>query len=352
MDKPLTSLKDYRPLGKSGLRVSPLCLGTMTFGTKWERLMGECSREAAENMFNTYVDEGGNFIDTANKYQEGETEEWLGDFVQRHGGRDELVIASKYSLPLPMGNVNFAGNHRKSMFQALEASLKRLRTHYIDVYYVHFWDHSTPEVEIMRGLDDLVRSGKVMYVGVSDTPAWEVARCNTLAEHFGWTPFISYQGRHNIGDRSMEREIVPMCRRLGLGVCPWSVLGAGKYTGRHQKPDLDAASASGRKGVKMGDRDYNIVEEVLSIAEQTNRTPTQVVLNWELQQPGICAPILGLRKMSHLIDNLKAMEFTLTAEHIDRLNKVAKFDLGFPLDFIGTSYETCPWVNWQVPEAE
>lgn len=348
MDTPLTALNDYRPLGNSGVRVSPLCLGTMTFGTKWEKLMGLCQKEDARDMFDSYVDNGGNFIDTANKYQEGETEEWLGEFIARRSIRDEIVLASKYSLPLPMGNVNFAGNQRKNMFQALENSLKRLKTHYLDVYYVHFWDHSTPEIEIMRGMDDLVRSGKVLYVGISDTPAWEVARCNTLAERFGWSPFISYQGRHNIGDRSMEREIIPMCRKLGLGVCPWSVLGAGKYTGRFKNVEL--GERSGRQGVKMIDRDYNIVEEVLKISEETRKSPTQVVLNWELQQPGICSPILGLRKMSHLLDNLKAMEFTLSPDHMERLNKVAKFDLGFPLDFIGTSYETCPWVNWVVPE--
>lgn len=316
------------------------------------QLMGACKRSDAETMFNSYIDAGGNFIDTANKYQEGETEEWLGEFITKRGGRDELVLATKYSLPLPMGNVNFTGNHRKNMFQALEASLERLKTHFVDVYYVHFWDHSTPEIEIMRGMDDLVRSGKVMYVGISDTPAWEVARCNTMAEHFGWTPFVAYQGRHNIGDRSMEREIIPMCQKLGLGVCPWSVLGAGRYTGRFKSTDSreSAPDSSGRQGVKMSDRDYGIVDEVLRISDEIQRAPTQVVLNWELQQPGICSPILGLRKMSHLEDNLRAMDFTLSREHVDRLNKVAKFDLGFPLDFIGTSYDTSPWVNWRLPD--
>lgn len=345
----MTSLEDYKTLGRSGLRVSPLCLGTMTFGTRWEKLMGQCQREEAEAMFNRYVSEGGNFIDTANKYQEGETEEWLGQFIKKRGGRDELVIASKYSLPSPIGNVNFCGNHRKNMFHALEKSLERLQTSYIDLYYVHFWDYSTPEIEIMRGLDDLVRSGKVMYVGISGTPAWEVARCNTLAEQFGWSPFIAYQGRHNIGDRSIEREIIPMCMKLGLGITPWSVLGAGKYTGRYLQDRTDNTDGNGRQGIKMSDRDYAINEEVTKIGQEINRTPTQVVLNWELQQPGITSPILGLRKMSHLEDNLKAMEFTLTPEHIESLNEVAKFDLGFPLDFIGTSYETSPWVNWKVP---
>jgi len=312
----------------------------MTFGTRWVRLLGACTRDEAEVMFNDYIARGGNFIDTANKYQEGETETWVGDMVQKRGGRDGLVISTKYSLPLPLGNVNFCGNHRKNMFFALENSLKRLRTDYIDLYYVHFWDHSTPEVEIMRGLDDLVRSGKVMYVGISDTPAWEVSRCNTIAEHFGWTPFIAYQGRHNIGERSMEREIMPMCQKMGIGITSWSVLGAGKYAGRIPRDGT-------HKG--MSEQDYQINDAVNSIAEEIGRTPTQVVLNWELQQPGIVSPVLGVRSMAHLDEQLHALDFCLTEDQLETLNAAAHCDLGFPLDFIGTSYDTCPWVNWRAP---
>lgn len=312
----------------------------MTFGTRWTKLLGACHRDQAELMFNHYLSQGGNFIDTANKYQEGETEQWVGEFIEKRGGRDGMVLATKYSLPLPLGNVNFCGNHRKNMFFALENSLQRLKTHYIDLYYVHFWDHSTPEIEIMRGLDDLTRSGKVMYVGISDTPAWEVSRCNTIAEHFGWTPFIAYQGRHNIGDRSIEREIIPMCTKMGIGVTSWSVLGAGKYSGRIRRE----SSAQ-----HMTEQDYDINETVNTIAEEIGWSPTQVVLNWELQHKGIASPVLGVRNMAHLEEQVRALDFKLTAEQIERLNNVAHFDLGFPLDFIGTSYDDCPWVNWNAP---
>jgi len=276
----------------------------------------------------------------------------LGEFIKKKPDsglfRDDLVIATKYSLPTRPTGANTGGNTRKNMMREVDSSLARLQTHYIDVYYVHFWSFSTPNVEIMRGLDDLVRCGKVNYIAISDTPAWEVSTCNTLAELQGWSKFIGYQGRYNIGDRAMEREIIPMSRKMKLGVIPWSVFGQGKYTGRFRKGAESAPSEAGehRKGVKLTERDYNIVEEVVKISEEVGRSPSQVVLNWTLQQPGITSPLIGCTNIGQLKDNIGALEIKLNESQLSRLNAVSSFDLGFPHDFIGTSYETCPWVKF------
>lgn len=307
--------------------------------------MVSASKDEAEKIFDLYVSSGGNFIDTANNYQDGDAETWLGEWITKKGIRDELVIATKYSLPFGFRTngiaINHAGNHRKNMFLALENSLKRLNTSYVDILYLHYWDFTTPAEEIMRAFDDLVRSGKVHYIAISDTPAWEVSRMNMLAELRGWSQFIAYQGRYHLGDRTMERDIIPMCKKLDIGIVPWGVLGQGKFTGKYKRGETVEQT---RASLKMSETDYAIADEVVKIAAEVGRTPTQVCVNWALQQ-GVTAPVLGTRSLSQLQDCLKSLEFSLTEEQMTRLNAVSKFDLGFPGDFIGTTPWNNPWLK-------
>ncbi|KAK9846068.1 hypothetical protein WJX84_008154 [Apatococcus fuscideae] len=312
----------------------------MALGENWTKGMGEITQKEAKAIFNKYCDLGGNFIDTANVYQEGQSEEWIGEFIQERGNREDLVIATKYSAATPaLKTRNSSGNARKNMFQAVEHSLKRLQVDFIDVFYVHMWDHATPPEEIMRGLNDLVQQGKVLYLAISDTPAWQVSRCNVIAERYGWAPFICYQGKHNIGDRDMERDIIPMCREMGLGVAPWSVLGAGKFTGRFKRGE--AEKEAGRAKVSMSDNDWAVNDVVHDIAEELGASPAQVVLNWSLRTPGITSPIVGVRKLTHLEDTVKGVELKLSDDQQERLKKAAdlELNLGFPHNMIGQQYE-------------
>nr|HMQ54595.1 aldo/keto reductase [Anaerolineae bacterium] len=222
----------YKLLGRSGLRVSELALGTMTFGEEWG---WGASKEESKKIFDAYAEAGGNFVDTANRYTEGTSEKFVGDFIA--ADREHFVVATKYTLFMRRDDPNFSGNHRKNMVQALEASLKRLKTDYVDLYWVHAWDYTTPVEEVMRGLDDLVRSGKVLYIGISDTPAWIVSQANTMADLRGWSRFVGLQLRYSLIDRTVERELLPMARALDLGVTPWSVLGSGVLTGKYNQGD-------------------------------------------------------------------------------------------------------------------
>src|SRR5437660_8564682 len=216
-------LDSYRLLGRSGLRVSPLALGTMTFG--WG-----ADRDEAKAIFDAYVERGGNFIDTANGYSDGTAEQLVGEFA--HARREELVIATKYSMPMRPGDPNSGGNSRKSMIRSVEASLSRLRTDYVDLLYLHMWYGDTPVEEVLRAMDDLVRSGKVLYVGMSDIPAWQVSRMQAIADLRGWAPLVALQIPYNLVERTVERELIPMAQTMGLGVVPWSPLAGGVLTGK------------------------------------------------------------------------------------------------------------------------
>jgi len=235
-----------------------------------------------------------------------------------------------------------SGNSRKNLFVSVDASLARLRTSYIDILYMHFWDFTTPTEEIMRGLNDLVSAGKVHYLGVSDTPAWIVAQMNTLARERGWAEFVVYQGRYHVGERDIEREIYPMCQGLGLGLVAWAVLGQGKYTGRFKREIGDTGGE--RKFVKMSDKDYDISDVVNAVAEEVGRSPSQVCIAWVMKHYQMF-PCIGCSKLSHLLDNLEALTLELSDEQINRINAVATIDLGFPHNFIGTSISTCPWLK-------
>ncbi len=322
----------YRLLGKSGLRVSELCLGTMTFGEDWG---WGSSKDESRQIFDAFFEAGGNFIDTANVYTNGTSETLLGEFLK--GDRARAVLATKYTNAMPGADPNAGGNHRKNMVQAVEASLKRLQTDYIDLYWLHIWDRMTPIEEVMRAFDDLVRQGKVLYVGVSDMPAWVVARANTLAELRGWSPFVGLQVEYSLIERTVERELLPMASSLGIGMTAWSPLASGILTGKYAegKADADARMNSEMmKGfVQDRERTKAIVAEVLGIAREVGRSPAQVALAWLRQRPWPVIPIIGARRLEQFRDNLACLDLTLDPAQLARLDAASRFDLGFPHDF-------------------
>ncbi|UCG51311.1 MAG: aldo/keto reductase [Candidatus Latescibacterota bacterium] len=318
----------YKLLGKSGLRVSELALGAMTFGEEWG---WGASKSESRKMFDAFVKAGGNFIDTANRYTEGTSEKWVGEFVA--SDREHFVIATKYTLFMRRDDPNFSGNHRKNMMQSLEASLKRLGTEYVDLYWVHAWDFTTYVDEVMRALDDLVRQGKVLHIGISDTPAWIVSQANTIADLRGWTPFVGLQIRYSLIDRTAEADLLPMARAFDIGVTPWSVLGAGVLTGKYLKK-TPPREGRAKEGAAKDKRNLTIAEEVAAVAEAIGCTSSQVAISWVRQQRGVIVPLLGARTLSQLKDNLGALDVTLDQKHLERLDKASRVDLGFPHGFL------------------
>ena len=298
----------YKLLGRSGLRVSELALGTMTFGPEWG---WGASKDESRRMFDAYAEAGGNFLDTANRYTEGTSEKYVGEFIA--SDRDHWVVATKYTLWMRRDDPNFSGNHRKNMVQALDASLKRLGTDYIDLYWVHAWDFTTPTSEVMRALDDMVRAGKVLHVGISDTPAWVVSRANTLAELRGWSPFVALQLRYSLIDRTAERDLIPMARAMDMAITPWSILGAGTLTGKYSR---GAAPAEGRakEGAATDERNLGIADAVVGIADEIGCTPSQVAVSWVRQQHGVIVPLVGARNLEQLEASLAAAELEMTPE--------------------------------------
>jgi aryl-alcohol dehydrogenase-like predicted oxidoreductase len=321
----------YRLLGNSGLRVSEAALGTMTFGDDWG---WGSAKDEARKVYDAFREAGGNFIDTANFYTNGTSESFLGEFMQGH--RQSVVMATKYSNAVPGTDPNAAGNHRKSMVQAIEASLKRLRTDYIDLYWVHIWDQITPVEEVMRGLDDLVRQGKVLYVAISDAPAWWIAQANTLAHLRGWSPFIGLQIEYSLIERTVERELIPMAKALNLGFTAWSPLSGGVLTGKyhgHGSSERGRMSSDMMKGFmperRRADR---IVAAVKTVSDQIGRSMAQVALAWLRYRPVPVIPIIGARKLSQLQDNLASFDLTLSAEQLKTLDEASRIELGFPYD--------------------
>jgi len=329
------ALDYFRLMGNSGLRVSPLCLGTMTFGTEWG---WGADKNESRAVFDGYVDAGGNFIDTANVYTGGTSEKLVGEFSK--GRREQLVIATKYTCSMRDGDANASGNHRKNLVQSVEASLKRLGMDYVDMLVVHAWDQVTPAEEIMRALDDLVRSGKVLYLGVSNVTAWESAHANTMAEMRGWTSFINLQVHYSLIERGVERELVPMSQKLGLGLTAWSPLGGGLLTGKYARLDQGSSSeldASLRKETNAGrltEHNLIIVDELGAVSSEIGKSSAQVAIRWVLQRSGVSSVIVGARTRAQLDDNLGAMSFELSGEHMDRLDKVSRIELGYPHDFL------------------
>jgi len=329
----------YKLLGRSGLRVSQLGLGTMTF---MEGLNWGASREESRDIYAAFVDAGGNFIDTSNSY--GSSEQFIGELMGSN--RDRLIVATKYSGSLPLKDANSSGNHRKSLVRSVEGSLKLLGTDYLDLLWLNSWDFMTPVEEFMRALDDLVRQGKVLYTGVSNAPAWLIARANTLAELRGWTPFVAAQVEYNLIEREVEREIVPMARALDIAVAAWAPLASGWLTGKYYKNSRSQTWRSETEvprrlddPMTMGfvprtERNEAVAEEVRRIAAQTGRIASQVALNWLRQRNVI--PLLGARRAEQLRENLACLEFDLSEEHILRLDDVSRIKLGYPHDFLAS----------------
>lgn len=323
----LTTLDTFRLLGRSALRVSPVCLGTMLFDKQAGR---GSDREESRRIWDAYTSRGGNFLDTANFYTGGTSEEYLAEFMGDR--RDEFVLATKYTLTIRRGDPNASGNHRKSMVQALEGSLRRLKTDYIDLYWVHAWDGVTPTEELMRALDDLVRAGKVLHVGISDAPAWIVAEANVLAQWRDWTPFTALQIKYNLIERTPEHELLPMAQHFGMAVTPWSPLEGGLLSGKYNE---GKPQASGRNVQhKLTERNLAIARAATKIAGETGHTPSQVALNWLMQRPGNIIPIVGVRTLDQINDNLACIEFRLNAAQIASLDEVSAIPPIHPQDIL------------------
>ena len=329
----------YRLLGKTGLRVSELCLGTMTFGEDWG---WGASREESRRIFTAFAEAGGNFIDTANLYTNGTSEKFVGEFIS--GERARFVVATKYTLNTRPDDPNGGGNHRKNLVQSLEESLVRLGIDYIDLYWVHAWDAFTPLEETMRALDDVVRAGKVLYVGVSDSPAWAVSRANTLAEWRGWSPFVGLQIPYSLIERTPERELLPMAEALEMTVTPWGTLGggvlSGKYKSRDNRPHDSRYGTDTTWGdVYVTDRNLAIAGEVEKVAAEIGRSASQVAIAWARQRVPSAIPIIGARRVSQLKDNMACLDIELSPEQMRRLDGISRIDLGFPLAFLEQARE-------------
>ncbi len=313
-----------RTLGRSGLRVSELALGTMTFGPDWG---WGADLDESRAIFRRYAEAGGNFIDTASNYTDGTSERYVGELVA--GDRDRFVLATKYTLSLERDDPNAGGNHRKSLVRALEQSLRRLDTDYVDLLWLHMRDDLTPIEEAVRALDDQVRLGKVLYVGISDSPAWVVSQANTLADLRGWSPFVALQIPYSAASRDPERELLPMAAALGLAVVPWGVLGAGILTG---KPAEERRWPEDR----VSERTERVVAALREVAEAHACTPAQVAIAWARQRPSppTVVPLVAATREEQMDENLAAADITLEPSEIEAIDEAGKPQLGFPRDFL------------------
>ncbi|KAF9012090.1 Aldo/keto reductase [Hymenopellis radicata] len=335
---PPSKLGIYRVLSsRAGIRVSPLQLGAMSIGDKWNHIMGSMDKEASFKLLDAYFDLGGNFIDTANSYQDQSSEQFIGEWAEKRGIRDQLVIATKYSINYFRGDdsvaqkVNFVGNSSKSMHLSLEASLKKLRTTYVDILYVHWWDYETSIEEVMDNLHALVLSGKVLYLGISDTPAWVVSQANQYAKDHGKTPFVIYQGLWNVLDRSFEREIIPMARAQGMALAPWGVLAGGKLRTDAEEQKRKESGEGGRTMNGPWERSEAEVKMSRALekvaAEVGVKNITSVAIAYVMHKTTNVFP--------HLKGNMEALDISLSTEQIKFIDDIIPFDPGFPTTMIG-----------------
>jgi aryl-alcohol dehydrogenase-like predicted oxidoreductase len=323
-------LDHYVTLGHSGLRVSPMCLGAMTFG---EDLGWGTSVEASQAIINRFLERGGNFIDTANVYTHGHSEVIIGDHLTKdRSRRDRIVLATKFFGGMYPGDPNSGGSNRKAIINAAENSLRRLQTDYIDLYWMHAWDATTPIDETLRALDDLVTSGKVRYVGFSDTPAWKCAEAQTIATFRGLAPLIAIQIEYSLLERTVEGELVPMARELGLGITPWSPLKSGVLSGKYTRQNHGSQKADRGMFVEgnLNEKTYDVVDVLIAVAREKDSTPARVALAWLAKKPGVTSIILGARRLDQLEDNLAAADVSLSPEQVQKLDEVSKPTLGFP----------------------
>lgn len=339
------SLDHYFLLGRSGLRVSRLALGTMTFGNAGIRGIGGSwgsDEAAARAIFHRYVEAGGNFIDTADSYAGGMSESLVGGFVAEAGLRDHVVIATKFSNNRSPGNPNAGGNGRKNIMRAVDASLKRLKTDYIDLYLLHTWDRMTPVEEVMRTLDDLVRAGKIRHAGLSDVPGWYAARAQTWAEAHALSPPISLQLPYSLVERSIEHEFVPLTETLGLGITAWSPLAMGLLSGKYRSGAKEGRLALDASGGGLGlftDRNARIVAALEAVANAVGRSMAQVALNWVVNRPGVAAAIVGASRIEQLDDNLAALDFDLPAAERAALDAASAVDAPYPYSLFADDYQ-------------
>ena len=331
----------YYPLGRSGLRVSRLSLGTMTFGVEWG---WGCDEATSRQLFDLYRDTGGNFFDTADGYTGGTSETWLGQFIADAKMRDKAVIATKYTFNGEPGNPNAGGNGRKNMHRALEGSLKRLKTDYVDLYIMHAWDQVTHPEEVLRTFDDLVRAGKVRYTGLSNVPAWYAGRIQTLAEQTHAEPFCNLQLEYSLVQRDIEDEFTTAAQHLGMGITVWSPLASGLLSGKYKHADrdkqvggrLDKTKGSGNPGFeKFSDRNWEILAVVEQVAKQIGKPVAQVAINWVANRPGVASVILGATKTTQLADNLASLDLTIPPELVQKLNDASAPLVRYPYYFYG-----------------
>ena len=331
------NLNNYYTLGNSGLRVSRLALGTMTFGTDWG---WGADKDTARGLFNSYVDAGGNLIDTADMYLNGTSEQWVGDFVKERGLRDRLVLATKFSFNPDPNNPNSGGNSRKNILRAVDASLKRLGTDYIDLYFLHCWDQVTPVEEVMRTFDELVRSGKVRHVGLSNVPSWYASRAQSVAEFRGYESICTLQLSYSLVERSIESEFTALATRYGMGTMVWSPLGGGILSGKY-KPSEEGKYGEGRLQVMQGnpafakfsERNFAIISEVDKVARETGRSMSQIAVNWVANRPGVATVLVGATRQAQLDDNLQALDLDIPAELLARLDAVSATEPSYPYTY-------------------
>jgi aryl-alcohol dehydrogenase-like predicted oxidoreductase len=345
--KPPTKLGIYRTLAPTaGVHVSPLALGAMSIGDKWQQYgMGAMDKQSSVKLLDAYFNAGGNFIDTANNYQDESSEEIIGEWAEKRGIRDQLVVATKYTTNFKRGSneaqkVNFTGNNVKSMRLSVEASLKKLRTSYIDILYLHWWDFDTSVEEVMNGLHILVQQGKVLYLGISDTPAWIVSKANQYARDHGKTPFVIYQGMWNILERSFERDIIPMARAEGMALAPWNILASGKFRTDEEEQRRRETGEKGRElftaGWERTENEKKVSHALEKVAKEVGASHiTAVAIAYLMQKVPYVFPLVGGRKVEQLHGNLEALEISLSPEHIKYLESIVPFDPGFPTSMIG-----------------
>ncbi|KAL4914565.1 NADP-dependent oxidoreductase domain-containing protein [Aspergillus aurantiobrunneus] len=337
--QPPSLLARHRQLAPSAaVRVSPLCLGAMTFGTAHSERYGHCTKDDAFNVLDTFYSQGGNFIDTANAYREGQSEEWLGEWMAARKNRDEIVLATKYTTPWQTHvrtklQSNFGGNNVKSLKVALDASLQRLGTSYIDLYYVHWWDYTTSIPEMMHALNDLVSAGKVLYLGISDTPAWVVSKANEYARQKGLRQFVVYQGMWNATMRDFERDIIPMCRDEGMGLCPYGVLNQGRFQTEEGFREREKHN-EGRNFIATTQRDKEVSRVLEQIATRKGVDLLHVALAYVMDKAPYVFPIVGARKVSHIEGSIGGLGVTLDEGEIGQIEAAYEFDFGFPHSFL------------------
>ncbi|KAF2121104.1 aryl-alcohol dehydrogenase-like protein [Lophiotrema nucula] len=346
--EPKSLLEFQRVLSPTaGVRVSPLCLGAMNFGDAWEAGMGKCDKSTTFEILDFFWDQGGNFIDTANNYQNEESETWIGEWLTERKNRHELVLATKFTtcFPDPRNKsprlrVNYAGNSTKSLHVSLAASLKKLQTDYIDLLYVHWWDFTTGIPELMQSLNHVVQQGKVLYLGVSDTPAWVVSKANEYARNHGLRQFSVYQGRWSAADRDFEREIIPMAREEGMALAPWGALGGGAFTTEEKRKNEE----KGRNFRPPTEEQLKISKVLESVAKKHNTAITSIALAYVRSKAPYVFPIIGGRKIDHLKGNIEALALELSDEEVDEIDSQTNFEVGFPMSFLfefgGSKYNT------------